>query len=126
MSMRKRKPLVPSYLWKVRMTNLNSKTIFASPSYMCGRERKLHARSLTRRARLRHGQKTRARDIRVNGPPKSGSSPCWGRGFLLLFLFLVAWLLGLRDMEGPVGFLIRLQREVVGSPIYTTYRLPPK
>jgi hypothetical protein len=29
-----------------------------------------------------------------------------GRGFLLLFYFLVAWLLGLRDMEGPVGFLI--------------------
>ena len=29
-----------------------------------------------------------------------------GRGFLLLFYFLVAWLLGLRDMEGFVGFLI--------------------
>ena len=29
-----------------------------------------------------------------------------GRGFLLLFYILVAWLLGLRYMEGPVGFLI--------------------
>ena len=53
-----------------------------------------------------------------------------GRNFLLLFYFLVAWLLCLRDMEGLVGFLIslriRLRREVVGSPIYTTDRLPPK
>ena len=30
----------PTCLWKVRMTNLNSKTIFISPNYVCGREKK--------------------------------------------------------------------------------------
>ena len=92
---------------------------------MCvGREKELHTRSLARLA----GLGAKYTDTRR---PREWSAEIrllslWGRNFLLLFYFLVAWLLGLRDMEGPVGFLIRLQREVVGSPIYTTYRLPPK
>ena len=111
------------------MANLNSEDILASSNYVCG-ERKgtLHARTHSpRRAGPGRG------GVKYAGTrhPREWSAEIrllalWGRGFLLLFLFLVAWLLGLRDMEGPVGFLIRLQREVVGSPIYTTYRLPPK
>ena len=41
------KPLVPPCLVRVRMANLNSEAILASPNYECGRERKLHTRALT-------------------------------------------------------------------------------
>ena len=44
------KPLVPSCLWNVRIANLNSEAILASPSYVCGRENKLHTRALARLA----------------------------------------------------------------------------
>ena len=49
------KPLVPPCLWKARMTNLNSEAIFASPSYVCGRERKHHTSALARLAGLGSG-----------------------------------------------------------------------
>ena len=90
------------------MANLNSEAIFISSSYVCGESKGTpHARSRSPRLTgLGPGRNTRARDVRVNGLPKFGSSPCGGRNFLLLFYFLVAWLLGLRDMKGLVGFLI--------------------
>ena len=69
------------------MANLNSEAILASSSYVCG-ERKGNPHARARSPRLASpGRHTRARDVRMNGPPKSG--------FLLLFYFLVAWLLGL-------------------------------
>jgi hypothetical protein len=41
------------------------------------------------------GRRARAHDMRVNGSPKSGPSPCGVRGYLLPFDFLVSWLLRL-------------------------------
>jgi hypothetical protein len=92
------------------MANLNSEAILASSSYVCG-ERKGTPHARTRSPRLAGlrpgpGRKTRARDVRVNSPSKSSSSPCGGAASFCCFIFLVAWLLGLRDMEGLVGFLI--------------------
>ena len=65
--------------------------VFTYPSYMCG-ERMRDPHTLTRFAGAGHGmawRSVRAHDVRVNGSPKSGPSPCGGTAS---FCF---WLLGL-------------------------------
>ena len=85
------KPVVPPCSWKVKMANINSEAILASPSYVCGRERNLHTRArfprlaLPRRARAR----VLAHNMYVNGPPKSNPSPCKGVASFCCFKFLV-------------------------------------
>jgi hypothetical protein len=41
------------------------------------------------------GRRARAHDMRVNGPPKSGPSPCGGAATFCRLIFLVSWLLRL-------------------------------
>ena len=70
--------LVPPCYLKWSMTNINMEVVFTYPSYMCG-ERMRDPHTLTRFARAGHGKawrRARAHDMRMNGPPKSGSSPC--------------------------------------------------
>jgi hypothetical protein len=43
------------------------------------------------------GRRAWAHDMRVNGPPKSGPSPCGGMASFLPFEFLVTWLLRLES-----------------------------
>jgi hypothetical protein len=50
-----------------------------------------HARALARLA----GAGRRAKDMRVNGPPKSGPSPYGGATTFCRLIFLVSWLLRL-------------------------------
>ena len=75
------------------MANLNSGAILASPSYVCGRERKLH---------------TRARSPRWGMAWRNLASRLAGAG-LPFAVFFVTWPISLRDMEGLIGFLIRLR-----------------
>jgi hypothetical protein len=45
------------------------------------------------------GRRARARDMRVNGPPKSGPSPCGGAATFCRLIFLVSWLFRLSTTE---------------------------
>ena len=87
------------------MANLNSEAILTSSSYVCGERKKTpHARACLARA----GAGAKYAGTRR---PREWSAEIRllalrGRNFLLLFYFLVAWLLGLRDMKGLIGFLI--------------------
>jgi len=62
------------------MANLNSETILASPSYVCGRERKLHTRAL---ACLASSGRAGAKDAGARRPREWSAEI----GFLLLFYF---------------------------------------
>ena len=88
------------------MTNLNSKAILAYSSYVCG-ERKgtPHARARSPGWAWAGAKYAGMRRLRKWSDEIRLIALQW-HNFLLLFYFLVAWLLGLRDMEGPVGFLI--------------------
>jgi hypothetical protein len=48
-------------------------------------------------ARARSPRLGGAHDMRVNGPPKSGPSPCGGATSFCRLNFLVAWLLSLES-----------------------------
>ena len=90
---------------------------------MCvGREGKLHTRALahlaspSRAGRGMAWQNTQAHDVRVNGPPKSGPSPCRGAASFRYFCF--GYLAFKSARYGIlIGFLIFQnwsRREVVG------------
>ena len=80
------------------MTNLNSKTIFISPNYVCGREKKLHtcllASSGSSSGTGMAGADGRRRDVRVN--VRRNLTPHFAEARLsFVVLFLVVWLINL-------------------------------